>query len=65
MEIGNWSATAELNVIYQQIRDMGLETSLTELEAFGFTTIEGALSSQQVEYARNAIGTVISILSLN
>ncbi len=55
MEIGTWNATADLNDIYRQIRDLGLETNLAELEAFGFTTIEGALSAEQTDRARNAI----------
>ncbi len=34
---------------------MGLETNLAELEAFGFTTIENALSTEQVIRAKTAI----------
>jgi hypothetical protein len=40
MEIGNWKATAELNVIYRRARELGVETNLAELEAFGFTIVE-------------------------
>jgi hypothetical protein len=40
MEIGNWKATAELNEIYLQARELGIETNLAELEAFGFTIVE-------------------------
>jgi len=43
MEIGDWAATRDLNRIYADIRALGLETNLAELEAFGFTVIEGAL----------------------
>jgi hypothetical protein len=43
VEIGDWTATRELNEIYRDIRSLGLETNLAELEAFGFTVIEGAL----------------------
>jgi hypothetical protein len=43
VEIGDWNATRELNEIYRDIRALGLETNLAELEAFGFTVIEGAL----------------------
>ena len=57
MEIGDWKSTRDLNELYLHIRDLGLETNLAELEAFGFTTIEGALSPAQVERARNAIVT--------
>ena len=43
MEIGNWSATPDLNDIYREVRALGLETNLAELEAYGFTIIENAL----------------------
>lgn len=46
MEIGEWSATPDLNGIFNEIRGLGLETNLAELEAFGFTVIEGALSAE-------------------
>jgi len=55
MEIGDWSATPDLNDIYREIRAQGLETNLAELEAYGFTVVEGALSREQVEYMRGRI----------
>jgi len=55
MEIGDWNATRELNGIYKQIRGLGLESNLAELEAFGFTVIPGALSKATVEKARKSI----------
>lgn len=55
MEIGDWKATKDLNDLYLHIRELGLETNLAEMEAFGFTCIEGALSPEQVDRARNAI----------
>ncbi|HEY3949501.1 phytanoyl-CoA dioxygenase family protein [Phenylobacterium sp.] len=45
MEIGDWTATPDLNDIYREIRALGLETNLAELEAYGFTVIEGALDA--------------------
>jgi hypothetical protein len=60
MEIGNWKSTKELNGIYRQIRDLGLETHLAELEAFGFTVIEDALTPEQIEKSRDAILKVTS-----
>jgi ectoine hydroxylase-related dioxygenase (phytanoyl-CoA dioxygenase family) len=44
MEIGDWHSTRDLNDLYRQIRALGLETRLAELDAFGFTVIENALS---------------------
>jgi hypothetical protein len=55
MDIGEWTATPDLNDIYREVRARGLETNLAELEAFGFTVIEGALTPRQTAAARNAI----------
>ncbi|HWF01140.1 MAG TPA: phytanoyl-CoA dioxygenase family protein [Caulobacteraceae bacterium] len=55
MEIGEWSATPDLNDIYRDIRALGLETNLSELEAFGFTVIEGALDPAVTRRARQRI----------
>jgi ectoine hydroxylase-related dioxygenase (phytanoyl-CoA dioxygenase family) len=44
MEIGDWRSTRDLNDLYRQIRGLGLETNLAELDAFGFTIVEDALS---------------------
>jgi len=40
MKIGNWPASSELNKIYSDARELGLETNIAELEAFGFTIVE-------------------------
>ena len=55
MRIGDWTATPDLNRIYGEIRALGLETNLAELEAFGFTIIEGALSPQLTLRLRGAV----------
>lgn len=55
MQIGDWSATPDLNDIYRDIRALGLETNLAELEAFGFTVIENALTPEQVVHYRTRI----------
>ena len=55
MEIGDWNATRGLNEAYRAIREMGLETNLAELDAFGFTVIEGAASPELVERLKTAI----------
>ena len=52
---GEWSATPELNRIYREIRELGLESNLAELEAFGFTVIENALSPSLTETLRDSI----------
>ncbi len=55
MDIGDWRATKDLNGVYRQIRALGLETNVAELEAFGFTIIEGALSPELTADLRDAI----------
>jgi hypothetical protein len=33
MEIGDWRSTRDLNALYREIRQLGLETNLAELDA--------------------------------
>ena len=40
MDIGDWQATPNLNKIYGEIRRLGLEKNVAELEAYGFTVVE-------------------------
>ena len=40
MEIGDWKATPNLNKVYGEIRRLGLEKNVAELEAYGFTIVE-------------------------
>ena len=49
MDIGDWQVSKELNEIYQQARDLGLESNIAELDAYGFTVVENALSDEVVE----------------
>jgi ectoine hydroxylase-related dioxygenase (phytanoyl-CoA dioxygenase family) len=55
MQIGDWHATRDLNDLYRQIRALGLETHLAELDAFGFTVIEDALSGDMTQRLREAV----------
>ena len=55
MDIGDWVATEDLNGLYRDIRALGLESNLAELEAFGFTVIEGALSPETTKRLRDAV----------
>jgi ectoine hydroxylase-related dioxygenase (phytanoyl-CoA dioxygenase family) len=55
MEIADWRATRDLNECYREIRALGLETNLAEIEAFGFTVIEGAIPPDLTERLRQAI----------
>lgn len=40
MEIKDWKSTAGMASVYRQARDLGIESNIAELEAFGFTVIE-------------------------
>jgi hypothetical protein len=55
MDIGDWTATPDLNDIYRDIRALGLETNLAELEAYGFTVIKDAFSPAKTREVREAI----------
>ena len=55
MQIGDWSATPDLNDIYREIRALGLETNLAELEAFGFTVVEGTLSADLTQRLKDTV----------
>jgi hypothetical protein len=61
MEIGAWTpdgvwrSTRDLNDIYREIRRLGLESNLAELDAFGFTTIPEAISPDLTRRLREAI----------
>lgn len=55
MQIGNWRAANGLDESYRRIRALGLETNLAELDAFGFTVIEGAAPPELVARLKAAI----------
>ena len=55
MKIGDWPATRDLNGLYRDIRELGIESNLAELEAFGFTIIEDALDPATTVRLRDAV----------
>ena len=55
MEIGDWRATGDLNDLSRASRVLALATHVAELEAFGFTVVEGALSGELRERLRSAV----------
>ncbi len=46
MEIGDWRGTRDLNDIYREIRELGLESNVAEVDAFGFTIVEDTLDPE-------------------
>src|SRR5688572_26391038 len=58
MEVGDWPSSRFLNATYRAIRELGLETNVAELEAFGFTILPGAVQAQTVNRAKELILSV-------
>jgi ectoine hydroxylase-related dioxygenase (phytanoyl-CoA dioxygenase family) len=55
MDIGDWRSTRDLNQLYRDIRALGLETNLAELDAFGFTIIADALTPELTVRLRDTV----------
>ena len=51
----NWSASEDLNDVWADIARLGLEPNVAQLEAYGFTYIEGALDRDTLGTARQAV----------
>ena len=49
------AADNDLNVIFDEIKQLGLTENLAELEAYGFTVIEDALPKDTLQTAREQI----------
>ena len=45
MEIGDWKSTPQLSQQYREIRKLGLEKNIAELDAFGFTILEPGVAA--------------------
>jgi ectoine hydroxylase-related dioxygenase (phytanoyl-CoA dioxygenase family) len=58
MQIGDWKAVAGMAETYRQARDMGLESNIAELEAFGFTVIEPEKTGAPAGFAEALLETV-------
>ena len=39
MNIENWETAGSMGPLYQELQQLGLETNIAELEAFGYTII--------------------------
>ena len=39
MKIGEWKSAGSVAPLYQELRQIGLETNIAELDAFGFTVV--------------------------
>lgn len=60
MNIGNWPTAGYLNNLYPELRRLGLESNLAELEAFGLTVIPPQQLSQPGLHTR-ALEAVLAV----
>ncbi len=51
MKIGDWKAVAGMADVYNQARELGIETNIAEIEAFGFTVIEPEKTGMPKDFA--------------
>jgi ectoine hydroxylase-related dioxygenase (phytanoyl-CoA dioxygenase family) len=57
MQIGDWESSKDLNELYREIRSLGLEQQLAELDNFGFTVVppEKIAPPEFVDHLRDAV----------
>lgn len=61
MEIGNWKSVAGMAETYRAARELGLETNIAELEAFGFTIIPPEKNGAPKDFAKRLYEKVLDI----
>ena len=52
MEIGDWKSTQGLNDTFRKARELGIESNLLELEAFGFTVVRAYKAAPKAFFDR-------------
>lgn len=55
MEIGDWQSVAGMAQTYRQARELGIETNIAELEAFGFTVIPPEKTGATKDFAKRLL----------
>ncbi len=61
MLIGDWKAVAGMAGIYNEARNLGIETNIAEIEAFGFTVIEPEKTGMPAEFSKKLLDATLSI----
>lgn len=61
MEIGEWKSMAGMADTYRRARELGLETHLAELEAFGFTVIPPEKTAAPAGFAQRLLDRIVEI----
>ena len=61
MQIENWECAGSLPLLYKELKELGLETNIAELEAFGFTVVppEKVASREFIVQVRQAVEQVV------
>jgi ectoine hydroxylase-related dioxygenase (phytanoyl-CoA dioxygenase family) len=59
MEIRNWKSVAGMGETYRAARELGLETNIAELEAFGFTVIDPDKTGAPPAFASRLLDAVL------
>jgi ectoine hydroxylase-related dioxygenase (phytanoyl-CoA dioxygenase family) len=55
MDIQDWKASLSLNDAYREVRALGLESQVAELDSYGFTVIPDALGPKQLSEVRDKL----------
>jgi hypothetical protein len=61
MDIGDWKSTAGMAQTYRAARELGIETNLAELEAFGFTVIPPEKTGISPDFTRALLARLVEI----
>lgn len=61
MEIGDWKSTAGMAETYRAARELGIETNLAEIEAFGFTVIPSERTGISPDFTRALLDRLTEI----
>ena len=62
MEIGDWKSMAGMAEVYRHARELGLESNIAELEAFGFTVIGPEKTGVPRDFASRLLDAVLRIV---
>ena len=62
MKIEDWESAESMPMLYRELQELGLETNIAELEAFGFTVVppEKAAPPKFLAAAKEALLRIVS-----
>src|SRR5262245_13763880 len=59
MDIGNWRSVAGMDQTYREARELGIETNLAELEAFGFTVVPPSKNAASKDFPKRLMDKLL------